>query len=45
MPLPITALVDQMLEALVAEGSGGKDHSAILAFIEDLARHRVGEED
>ncbi len=45
VPLPITALVDQMLEALVAEGSGGKDHSAILAFIEDLARHRVGEED
>ncbi len=43
VPLPITALVDQMLEALVAKGLGGKDHSAMLAFIEDLARHRIGE--
>ena len=44
VPLPITALVDQMLEALVAKGLGGKDHSAMLALIEDLARHRIGEE-
>jgi 2-hydroxy-3-oxopropionate reductase len=44
VPLPVTAIVDQMLEALVAKGSGGKDHSAILAFVEDLAQHRMGGE-
>jgi 2-hydroxy-3-oxopropionate reductase len=43
VPLPVTAIVDQMLEALVAKGSGSKDHSAILTFIEDLAQHRIGE--
>lgn len=43
VPLPVTAIVDQMLEALVAKGSGGEDHSAILTFIEDLAQHRIGE--
>jgi 2-hydroxy-3-oxopropionate reductase len=43
VPLPITAIVDQILEALVAKGSGSKDHSAILTFIEDLAQHRIGE--
>ena len=42
VPLPITAIVDQILEALVAKGSGGKDHSAILTLIEDLAQHRIG---
>ena len=42
VPLPITAIVDQILEALVAKGSGGKDHSAIITFIEDLAQHRIG---
>src|ERR671933_2698101 len=30
VPLPITAIVDQILEVLVAKGSGSKDHSAIL---------------
>lgn len=44
VPLPVTAIVDQMLEALVAKGSGGKDHSAILTFVEDLAQHRMGGE-
>ena len=42
VPLPVTAIVDQILEALVAKGSGSKDHSAILTFIEDLAQHRIG---
>ena len=41
-PLPATAMVEQVLEALVAKGSGGKDHSAILTFIEDLAQHEIG---
>lgn len=43
VPLPVTAIVDQILEALVANGSGGMDHSAILTFIEDLAKHKIGE--
>ncbi len=42
--LPVTAIVDQMLEALVAKGSGDRDHSAILTLIEDLAQHRIGQE-
>ena len=43
VPLPVTAIVDQILEALVAKGSGGEDHSAMLTFIEDLAQHTIGE--
>ena len=43
VPLPVTAVVDQVLEALVAKGSGGEDHSAMLMFIEDLAQHTIGE--
>ena len=43
VPLPVAAVVDQVLEALVAKGLGGKDHSAILTFIEDLAQHKIGE--
>ena len=42
--LPVTAIVDQMLEALVAKGSGDRDHSAILTLIEDLAQHKIGQE-
>ena len=41
--LPVTAIVDQMLEALLAKGSGDRDHSAILTLIEGLAQHIVGE--
>ena len=40
--LPVTAVVDQMLEALKAKGRGDRDHSAILTFIEDQAQHEVG---
>ena len=40
--LPVTAIVDQMLEALRAKGRGDRDHSAILTFIEDLAQHEIG---
>jgi 2-hydroxy-3-oxopropionate reductase len=43
VPLPATAVVDQVLEALVARGLGSMDHSAILTFIEDLAQHKTGE--
>ena len=41
--LPVTAVVSQVLEALLARGSGDDDHSAILTFVEDLAQHRIGE--
>lgn len=40
--LPITAIVDQMLETLKAKGRGDRDHSAILALVEDLAQHEIG---
>lgn len=43
-PLPVTAVVDQVLETLVAKGLGSEDHSAILTFVEDLAQHKIGEE-
>jgi 2-hydroxy-3-oxopropionate reductase len=41
VPLPVTALVCQMFEALMARGRSGWDHSALLTFIEDLARHEI----
>jgi 2-hydroxy-3-oxopropionate reductase len=43
VPLPVTALVDQMLQALKQRGQGDQDHSAILTLIEDLAQYRIGE--
>jgi 2-hydroxy-3-oxopropionate reductase len=39
--LPVTAIVDQMLLAMKKKGWGGEDHSALLTFIEDLARHET----
>ena len=39
--LPVTALVDQMFEALMTRGRGGWDHSALLTLIEDLVRHEI----
>ena len=35
--LPVTAVVFQMFEALMARGRGGWDHSSLLTLIEDLA--------
>jgi len=37
VPLPITTLVQQMLMALMNEGKGNLDHSAIVTFIEQMA--------
>jgi 2-hydroxy-3-oxopropionate reductase len=42
VPLPVTTLVDQMLTALVVEGRGDLDHSALLTHLEDLAHHQIG---
>jgi 2-hydroxy-3-oxopropionate reductase len=45
VPLPVTAIVSQMLASLVVKGRGDLDHSAILTQIEDLAAHQVGSAD
>ena len=41
--LPVTAIVDQMLQALKLRGQGEQDHSALRTLIEDWAQHRIGE--
>jgi 2-hydroxy-3-oxopropionate reductase len=41
VPLPVTALVCQMFEALTTRGRGGHDHSSLLALIEDLSQHEI----
>jgi 2-hydroxy-3-oxopropionate reductase len=42
VPLPVTALVDQMLGALIAKGRGGWDHSALLTLIEESSGQEAG---
>jgi 2-hydroxy-3-oxopropionate reductase len=42
VPLPVTALVEQMLQALRQRGQGESDHSSLLTLLEDLAQHRIG---
>ncbi|HSH60051.1 MAG TPA: 2-hydroxy-3-oxopropionate reductase [Acidimicrobiales bacterium] len=42
VPLPVTALVDQMLQELQVKDRGGMDHSALLTVLEDAAGHEVG---
>ena len=37
VPLPVTALVQQMLGSLVNDGEQESDHSALLKFVEDLS--------
>jgi 2-hydroxy-3-oxopropionate reductase len=44
VPLPVTALVDQMLQELQVKGRGDLDHSAVLSVIEDAAGYQIGEE-
>lgn len=41
VPLPVTALVEQMLVALEVEGRGDLDHSALLTYLEDMAHHPI----
>jgi 2-hydroxy-3-oxopropionate reductase len=41
VPLPMTALIQQMLCALINEGKGEADHSAIVNFFERLANIEV----
>ncbi|MDQ4106551.1 MAG: 2-hydroxy-3-oxopropionate reductase [Actinomycetota bacterium] len=42
VPLPVTAILDQMLDSLQAKGRGDRDHSALLTLMEDLAQHEIG---
>ena len=44
VPLPVTALVQQMLGSLVNDGEQDSDHSAILRFLEKLAHVEVNKE-
>jgi 2-hydroxy-3-oxopropionate reductase len=43
VPVPATALVGQLFEALAAAGKGDLDHSALITVYEDLANVTVGE--
>jgi 2-hydroxy-3-oxopropionate reductase len=36
-PVPVAALVEQILSALCVKGRGGMDHSGLITFFEDLA--------
>ena len=40
--LPVTAVVDQMLQELKMRGRGARDHSALLTLIEDSSGHEIG---
>ena len=42
VPLPLTALMDQMFGALMAKGRGDWDHSALITLIEDWGGHEIG---
>ena len=39
--LPVTAIVDQMLETLKLGGRGDQDHSALLTLIEESSGHEI----
>lgn len=41
VPLPVTAMVQQMLVTLVNKGRGDNDHAAIATFVEDMANVQV----
>jgi 2-hydroxy-3-oxopropionate reductase len=41
VPLPVTALVQEMFNALRVKGRGSLDHSAVITLLEDLASVQV----
>ena len=43
VPLPFTALAQQLYGSLRANGHGQLDHAALLTVFEDFAGHRIGE--
>ena len=44
VPLPLAALVQQMLRQLRAAGHGDEDDSALLRIAEAAAGHRIGDD-
>ena len=42
VPVPVTALVGQLFEALAAAGKGDLDHSALVTVYEEMARFDIG---
>jgi len=42
VPLPTTAVVQELFTALRVKGRGGLDHSGVITLLEDLANVRVG---
>jgi len=42
VPLPSTALVSQLFQALAVAGKGDLDHSALLTVLEGMAGHEIG---
>jgi 2-hydroxy-3-oxopropionate reductase len=44
-PVPVTAVVGQLFEALAAAGHGDLDHSALVTVYEDLAHYKLGAAD
>jgi 2-hydroxy-3-oxopropionate reductase len=45
VPLPLTATVHQLYEAMIGMGNGGLDNSAIITVLEALAGVQVGQEE
>jgi 2-hydroxy-3-oxopropionate reductase len=43
VPVPVSAVVSQLFEALSAAGRGDLDHSALITIYEELARFNVGD--
>jgi 2-hydroxy-3-oxopropionate reductase len=41
VPLPMTALVSQLYDALSISGGGELDHSALLTVLEGMAKHQI----
>lgn len=41
IPLPLSALIQQILVALIADGKGENDHSAIATFFEKISRIEI----
>jgi 2-hydroxy-3-oxopropionate reductase len=43
VPVPVTALVTQLFEALAGAGKGDLDHSALVTVYEEMAKFNIGE--
>jgi 2-hydroxy-3-oxopropionate reductase len=43
VPIPVSAVVGQLFEALAANGKGDLDHSALLTIYESLANFNIGD--